>query len=312
MLSGFLISLLLLREAEAHGKVSLGNFFMRRIFRIFPIYFVYLAVLGAIALCGFYQDSISSWVGCLTFSRNMLGRGDSATVHFWSLAVEEQFYLIWPFIFCGLRLWKRDRLYLSLLAIPILICPIVRSIWISADHGASLINRLLGPRSLLIYADSLAVGCIGAWLACRVPSFKAWGSRHQLIYILALLIVIFTRYFQIHQAVFSKTLIDALVPSIQAWAILLCIWLSASRSSLSYSLLNSNLMVKLGLLSYSIYVWHFLFLSHFMGARSEAWFIYDWRVWIVPSLILSMASYKYLEMPMMKWRSKFRVESKSS
>lgn len=162
VLSGFLISHLLHREAEKNGFIGLKDFFIRRVFRIFPIYFAYLLVLALLQSLGMYSDAASSWLGCLTFSRNIVGRGDSATVHFWSLAVEEQFYMLWPLAFSGLALWRRRGLAALLLVIPLLACPLARAWAHPAEMEGSFVARLFGPRSIVMYADSLAVGCLGA------------------------------------------------------------------------------------------------------------------------------------------------------
>jgi len=111
VLSGFLITHLLLEEASATGTISLKRFYIRRTLRILPIYVTYLLVLGVLTALGLYHDSFSSWIGALTFTRNMIGQGRSATVQLWSLAVEEQFYLLWPMTLYAFSLWRRPRAF---------------------------------------------------------------------------------------------------------------------------------------------------------------------------------------------------------
>jgi peptidoglycan/LPS O-acetylase OafA/YrhL len=306
VLSGFLISLLLLKETERTGTLSLRRFYLRRIFRIFPIYFAYLAVLAALTLCGLYSDSAGSWIGCLTFTRNMLGRGRSGTIHFWSLAVEEQFYLLWPVMVSALRLWKHRALYLAILLVPIAICPIIRCSFVSDNLGATLSGRILGPRSILVYADSLATGCLGAWLAWKSSARWEWQRRHTLILLACFAALVGGHLLQVAG---TGRAIDAVIPTVQAWAILGCIWLGTNEHSLGFGVLNSRPMVTIGVLSYSIYVWHLLFVSHFMGERFDNWPTHDWRIWFIPALILSALSYYFLEVPFMGLRKKFQSET---
>jgi peptidoglycan/LPS O-acetylase OafA/YrhL len=304
VLSGFLITLLMLREAKATGTVSLRRFYLRRVLRIFPVYFAYLAVLAAFTLLGLYSDSASSWIGCLTFTRNMLGRGRSGSIHFWTLAVEEQFYILWPILLCRLRLWKRGGLFVGLLLIPVVLCPLARGFFVSDQLGATLTGRLLGPRSILLFADSLAVGCIGAWWAARLPCGGGWTGFHGFILALCVALIVGGRWVEI---ALSGNASAALVPAVQAWAVLGCLWLGASARSPGYRFLNSKPWATLGVLSYSIYVWHFLFLSYFMGPRFVSWPTDDWRVWILPSVAVSALSYYFLEIPVMGLRRKLQT-----
>jgi peptidoglycan/LPS O-acetylase OafA/YrhL len=303
VLSGFLISLLLLREVGRTGRLNLREFYIRRIFRIFPVYFTYLGVLGILCLVGLCAESTSSWIGSLTFTRNMVGQGKSATNHLWSLAVEEQFYLAWPVAFAVLKIWKRPAVYLGLLLIPVIICPVLRANCV-ADAGGNLLNRIFGVRSILMYADSLAIGCIGAWMAWKLPDKKVggWRRHHTLLFFGSIALVIALRFFQISISTDSLRLYNALVPSVQGWAILVCVWLSSSRDAPFYRFLNSLPLITMGMLSYSVYIWHMLFLCHFIGVGAELWPTHDWRVWIFPSLAVAAASYYLLEMPILRWR----------
>jgi peptidoglycan/LPS O-acetylase OafA/YrhL len=303
VLSGFLISLLLLRETAQKGSISLKRFYLRRVFRIFPIYFAYLAVLLVLTLCGLYADSSSSWLGCLTFTRNMLGRGRSGTVHFWSLAVEEQFYVLWPVLLCAFHLWKRRFLYVGILMLPIILCPIIRLYFVSAGLGETLADRILGPRSILVYADSLATGCLGAWMVWRSPPHWEWRRLHTVILMAAVSCIVGGHLLQVSGG--GRT-INALVPAVQAWSVLACIWLGTHKDFPGFGILNSGPMVTIGVLSYSLYVWHFLFVSYFMGARFESWPTHDWKYWIPCTAAFSALSYYFLEVPFMRLRRKLR------
>ena len=252
-----------------------------------------------------YHDSVSAWLGCLSFSRNIVGQGQSATVHFWSLAVEEQFYIIWPILFFFLSLWRRKWIYYGLLALPIILCPIIRLSFV-AHPGGGMIDRVFGERSILVFADSLAVGCLGAWFAWKAPNKIRWGKLESIVLLSSLALIIGGRVLELQTFSDHHQLYNALIPSIQAWAILACLWLTASEKSPGYRFLNSQLMKTLGILSYSIYVWHFLFLSHFMGERFNGLLIYDWKYWLFPALAVSACSYYFLEKPMIRLGQRFR------
>jgi peptidoglycan/LPS O-acetylase OafA/YrhL len=101
-ISGFLICSRLLEEWRAFGQVSLRGFYIRRACRILPPAMFYLVVIAILSLCGLIIVSPGEWWSCVFFFRNYLpeswiSRGwGGYTVHYWSLAVEEHFYLLWP------------------------------------------------------------------------------------------------------------------------------------------------------------------------------------------------------------------------
>lgn len=102
VLSGFIITHLLLREEARNGAASLIDFYRRRAYRILPVITVYLAFLGAMQVSGFISVPFWSYIASATFWRTAIDSHD-LTEHLWSLSVEEQFYLVWPFIFVYVR-----------------------------------------------------------------------------------------------------------------------------------------------------------------------------------------------------------------
>ena len=101
-ISGFLICSRLLEEENATGKISLRGFYIRRASRIVPAALTYLLVIGLLGFAGYILVSPWDWWSSVLFFRNylppdMISRGwGGYTMHYWSLAVEEHFYLLWP------------------------------------------------------------------------------------------------------------------------------------------------------------------------------------------------------------------------
>lgn len=108
-LSGFLITFLLLKEIEKSNTIDIKKFYVRRILRIWPLYYVY-TFLVTIALLGTEGTiNINLLLYYIFFLANVpfaLGIGIPEIAHFWSISVEEQFYLFWPFIFLFIRKWR--------------------------------------------------------------------------------------------------------------------------------------------------------------------------------------------------------------
>jgi peptidoglycan/LPS O-acetylase OafA/YrhL len=116
-ISGFLICSRLLAEHQKNGGISLKRFYLRRFFRILPPYLTYLGGLAALAMLGLVTVSSQAWWSCLLFYRNYLPAsfgGLHYTGHFWSLAVEEHFYLLWPGLLVLAGIPRARRLVVAL------------------------------------------------------------------------------------------------------------------------------------------------------------------------------------------------------
>jgi peptidoglycan/LPS O-acetylase OafA/YrhL len=95
-ISGFLICTRLLIEKETRGHISLQSFYLRRIFRILPAAYAYLAVVAALVSVGIVVAHRMDFAAAAFFFSNYVVSGSWYTGHFWSLAIEEHFYLFWP------------------------------------------------------------------------------------------------------------------------------------------------------------------------------------------------------------------------
>ncbi|HTY55494.1 MAG TPA: acyltransferase, partial [Candidatus Binataceae bacterium] len=168
-ISGFLICTRLLCELHRNGEISLANFYIRRAFRILPPYLAYLLVIGALAYRGVLLIHRWEWLSCLLFFRNYIAQRDATWYlgHFWSLAVEEHFYLIWPgiLVLFGSR---RARWAAVLMALSVAGWRTLNAHqnWISPAGGVAFYGRTD------IRLDALLWGC---WAALIVDAAR-WRS----------------------------------------------------------------------------------------------------------------------------------------
>jgi peptidoglycan/LPS O-acetylase OafA/YrhL len=166
VLSGFLITLLLLREHERHGDVSLRGFYLRRTLRIFPAYYAYLAFSFAIDHVRHdpWSPTLiwSSLLYVVNYFNAFNNHPTTSVAHAWSLAVEEQFYLLWPLAFLAVA--SRGRRALSaMLASSVVVVLLWRSyLFLVRDVGSAYVYNAFDTRF-----DNLAVGCLLAVLATR-------------------------------------------------------------------------------------------------------------------------------------------------
>lgn len=302
VISGFLITFLLFTELKIVGKISLSKFYARRALRIFPVYFAYVGLLAALSFAGIYADSPTSWFGSLTFTRNVIGVGQSATVHFWSLAVEEQFYLLWPIFFlyltrdAGRNIDDISAVFFTLISVIIISISVK---YINCFQDSIFCKRIIGPRSLFIYMDSLAVGCFAALLYVKLANKLA---RSPFLFWISTVFLVLLRSGFIEFTNFLSPLQN----TTEAITVCFCILHTIDNSPILFGyLLNNRISRSIGVVSYSLYVWHILFLDHFMRLDSDLW-IYIWKYWWIPSIFFAYVSYYAFEKPILGLRKRLQ------
>ena len=287
LISGFLITTLLLEEFRATGTIRVFEFLKRRAFRLMPVYWAYLAVVAGFAAFGRYSDAPMSWIGALTYTRNVVGAGGSLTRHFWSLSIEEQFYVVWPFLLLALA-----RRRLSAIPIFIAVAAPFAILFRYEIAGVETWRHLwLGGQSILMYYDTILAGTLVGYL--RVTGVRPRGAAATCVTRLIVVVAL------------AATLFGA--PS-AAWPFLFFCQ-AALLGGYLFSLLNAPTRFELwlfenpaaiyfGRLSYSLYVWHFLFLGFFNRGLFGPMQSLVERHWLALALLTSMASYHGLERPL--------------
>lgn len=309
VISGLLITWLMLRETRSREAVSLKNFYLRRALRILPVYFVFLGVVALLQAFTPFSQSNGQWIANLTFTTGLLswgGSGSWTTGHLWSLAVEEQFYIVWPLLFVGLLLTQRPRLALGLLVAPILLAPVFRVIGY-ARLAPEPFQEIFSPYAFTTNCDALAIGCAAAILLSRHESgVVAFVTRHaRLVAVAGLLCVIVPHV--VAGFLLAGYLTVPFRNTLQSLGIVVLILQSiALPRGHFYRLLNIGVVAWIGTLSYSLYIWQQLFCSQpgWFGWGSVWWM--TWPGWLAATLIISCASYYLLERPLMNLRAKLR------
>lgn len=303
IISGFLITWLLVREEADHGRISLRRFYLRRALRILPIYAAYLLVLASLQAFTPFSQADGTWVANLTFTTNFDRDGNWTSGHLWSLAVEEQFYLLWPCLFVFFGCGRSARRAGLLLAAPICLAPLTRTIAYLAPHG--WVARGLSP--FLNYSDSLALGCGAALLFAHAGKdfwLRLESRSHVVLGVAAMLIAIPHLLTSCFVAGFFTVPFGPTAQGV-GFCLLLLHSLVISRGAL-FALLNHPAARWLGALSYSIYIWQQLFCSDpaWFGWPHTHWL--DFPLWLVPALGCSALSYYALERPFFRLRARLR------
>ncbi|HWY23726.1 MAG TPA: acyltransferase, partial [Nevskia sp.] len=161
-ISGFIITLLMLRERQRRGSISLSAFWQRRAWRILPPFAAACAGIALAAALGLMHWHWQSFLGALSFTKNTtLFQGDWFFGHFWSLSMEEQFYWMWPLMLLFLL---RSRWYASLAGL-IIALPLIRV------ASYFLFPGLRGQVMMMLHtgSDAIFCGCLLAICLARYP-----------------------------------------------------------------------------------------------------------------------------------------------
>ena len=290
-LSGYLITSLLRIEKINTGEVSLGAFYLRRTFRIMPplyITLMFALILGQLGLIGreYTAGGVTLQALFLHNYKTFFGAGEGLPIPLWSLAVEEHFYLIFPLLYI---------VFLSKLA------PSKAALWCLAACGVALVLRLtsllISPEMVeLNYTmsqtrmDSILFGCILAFWNNPLIDTKPW--KPNIAHFLGALAVI-AACLIIRNEDFRQTLRYTL----QGVALFVIFSYVLQAGGLIRALLANELARWIGLLSYTVYLVHMVFIDmieHLYPTMSPALVA---LVVLVLTGIYSYAMYRLIEKP---------------
>ena len=295
VISGFLITSLLLREKAAKGAISLRDFYARRTIRIWPAFYTYVFAVVLLAAFGFLQIQQHDVAYAATFTMNYHGDRGWVLNHTWSLAVEEQFYLLWPVGLLALTRVAAGRVVLGVL----IIVPLIRALmWYT--FGAS---ETAMTREFQAVSDALAAGACLAIFSDRLAGNRAYGAfvRSPASVLLGLaLVAVSTYWFKVSPAVFyvwMQSLSNIGMVLVLEHAI-------AAQQGSIFKFLNLRAVGYVGVISYSLYLWQELFLD------STSWWWYArFPQNLVLTLIASLLSYYLVEKPFLRLGRRFRSRS---
>lgn len=253
-LSGFLITWLLLKENEKYGRVSLKGFYRRRMLRIFPAFYAYwIGLIFLLLLLNgknlLWPHAISAFFYVSNYYNAILGDPNTGFSHTWSLAIEEQFYLLWPFVFVLLRndLKKMTRFLVILIG----------AVWL---HRLILyfifdVNQAYFYASFDTRLDNLMVGCLFAVLLKRGALYPFWRLLCSNLFMMLFIAALYLCSMYSGQSLLPRYR-DLVGFAIDPILIALLMVQLISFSNNSYvRWIESPLMRFLGRISYSLYLY---------------------------------------------------------
>jgi peptidoglycan/LPS O-acetylase OafA/YrhL len=302
-LSGYLITLLLVREFKKTGRTDLIAFYIRRAFRIWPAFWFYLVVVFFLAARGWIAIGHRDLLAAAFFVFNYFPHAGGWWVgHSWSLSIEEQFYLFWPVLFVLLGPRKATLAAVFL----ILISPVIRvSELLLLPPTSEFIVRMWEMTHTRL--DGLMFGCAIGLLhgeaqfkrAVKV-AFKFGAHWVALLYLFYVAPHFVGRLFRLYHPAFGYTLESASVS-------LLVLWCVQNARSWPGRFLNSRPLVHLGRISYSLYLWQQLFLTFF----NKTW-TGRFPMNVVCAVVMAELSFVVIERPFLNLRSKLTLHRRSA
>ena len=354
VISGFLITSLLIAEHEQHGGISLKKFWLRRARRLLPALWVLL--VGVAVYCSLFQrDALGALRGDLVaaffygFNWFQIWVGTSYFTafdfvplrHLWSLAVEEQFYFIWPLVmFAALRIGRRKLPVAGLLfgvvavAIAVFVAVTYQSgpigtISETPDHYMAFLGHPVSRIDFLFLGTFTRAG--GLFLGAALAIFwRPWrletspvGSRGQLMDVvflvgfgtLAITAVVFRDVVDVSDAgnsgydlLFRGGFLLVGVASLAVIAAAV-----HPTASMTHHILGNRVMTYIGQRSYGLYLYHWPVFQMYRRFAGKGLTRYEFVLLGLLALALTELSYRYIEMPVRDgrfaaWRQRLRDE----
>lgn len=272
VLSGFLITSLLLREYSISGRVNLKHFFIRRAIRLLPALYLLLiidfviALLNGTSLSGQWNITwatilnLNNWYFVFPILRHGPADFKSNLGHLWSLSVEEQFYLFWPAVLIVFVKWQKTRSFLPVLIAILISLVMLRRIILWQEDVSYLVILIRTDARL----DSLLVGAL-----------MAFGFRDLLIDQRVLRVCAYVSlpiFFGLAFQGPGSSLLDSVGFTLVALVAMIMIYASVENAWGLCRLFEVRWLVFVGKISYGLYLWHFVifdFISSNVGTDSR-------------------------------------------
>jgi peptidoglycan/LPS O-acetylase OafA/YrhL len=278
--SGFLITSILLKELRRTDSISLARFYFRRALRLFPAAYFFILVISALAAK--HLVTLQRWdlFYAITYTMNYHEARGWTLGHLWSLAVEEQFYLLWPITLRILGAVRSVRFLIALLVAA----PFLR-----------LASPYVGPAfNFLIWSDALATGCLLAMLREELAANQYYArllaSRWFFLVPVAALAANYVPFTKISWLL-METVMNLSIAASADWAM-------RRPATAVGAFLNLPAVSFVGVLSYSLYLWQQIFLNR---ASSSPYCAFPLNVLL--SIAMALVSYLLIEAPFLRFRA---------
>ncbi|MBK7900545.1 MAG: acyltransferase [Azonexus sp.] len=301
VLSGFLITSLLIAEFDATGSISIRKFILRRTLRIFPLYILFLLIVTVLHLL---LPGVTTWPSlyyAYAYAFNFAPTQHYTPIlgHTWSLAVEEHFYLVWPSLF--LLTYARRRPYLvGLTLVFIFTAPLLNLAFTRLGIG----REYFVGRFSFIAGAAIALGCLMALLAHGPRTADRFRRTVASPWTLAAGLLLFANslYLQV-DSWFLKHAGSGLARNLGI--ALLVGWIYFNQTSRLTRFLELRPLKYIGLISYGLYLFQGLFLTTDPTRTPQQAWPPSPEVGLLLLLLAAPLAYHFFEIPFLRLKSRY-------
>jgi len=313
VLSGFLITFLLLEEKKKNGQINLKFFYLRRVLRIWPLYF-FIIILSVFILphielfnipnmtlrFDYNSEFIKVILLFLFFLTNILISIKLVpfATQTWSIGTEEQFYLIWPLIIN--RIEKLEKVFIAIIVFYNLLIILLKSNILPEVKYSSIFETYIR----LIQLDSLAFGALGACFLYKRSKILS-KIVNNFSFCTSLILVIFIAAFNSSVLYFKSSLVAICF---------IVIILNLVHNKRLHNILENKFFFKMGEISYGLYMYHQIVIAlcincllKYSGFNNIILYIFTFVI----TILISIVSYKFLEKPFILKKKHYTFRSQT-
>lgn len=305
VLSGYLITNGLLRERDRSGRIDFKAFYIRRVARLAPALIVAIAVAMALALVrgssllGTLAGGGAAVLYVTNLVRTFFGNGYLGGYGWaWTLSLEEQFYLVWPFLL--LLTWRRSLKWSLIVAAVGVVGPFILRFFLPTLADPVPAQLYYGPHSRV---SGLMLGCVLAIALYLRPT--VWSKLTSTVAASSSLAVILASFWYAGSAqVDTYTL---WLPVVELASAVLVVAVLSSPEAVPARLLSLRPVAYIGLISYGLYLWNAVILDNLIMPLPVPRAV-GGALWLALTVAVSAASYKWMEYPIIgRVREKLRA-----
>ncbi|MCE2788818.1 MAG: acyltransferase [Saprospiraceae bacterium] len=302
-ISGYLITSLILQEIKKTGMFNIRFFFIRRFLRLLPPLMPFFIAIFIFMKLGFIRETMMGIMLSLFYLFNFVPKAKAFWTaelsHTWSLAVEEQFYILWAAIFKFFRDFQRVMIILFLLILCVVATKLLPSIVINITGKNYRLDEVFFVTRWTIPAiGPILIGALSA-----IVYFSNWKNIQQtskgFLFGFLSFVVFFSPFY----------LPGFLMPYINLFhglgSAMLLLWITSNQNSIVITFLEWKPIKYIGVISYSVYIWQGFFVRTGQDMLPKIW-VHEAPQNVVFSFIMAIISFELLEKRFLKFKKNFK------